>query len=346
MTDDVPLADRVHNAQWLHNRATIRIPLGPNRLEVLIKARDQRLCQFNMTKVHEMGAQPLVLSPLPPLIRLLFAGCEQCDACRRKAARPLQCLQRNFINALEAICIYVALLQTDALHTAGVTSDAFARPGATRAMQALTSVYYETLRHNGLTDDANSDTVPQVLRDAWQAVDTALQSDGDVDLQPIATLAAAMDPGYTVELLHQLEAAVWASICSTAPAGERTALTTQTIISTPLSSVRERTWSTDSADDVDQWLRLQEQALDMVMCGRNAPTLVQWPSRRLPTWDQLRTLPDDVRARCYTVLAFYYGWLQATRTPERALSPLGQRETVTNLDDIKTPLLVGKPAGQ
>lgn len=344
MTDDVPLADCVRTATWLHNRAVVRIPLGPNRLEVLIKARNERLCQFNMTKVHEMGAQPLVLSPLPPLIRLLFVGCEQCDACRRKAARPLVCFQRDFINVLEAMCIYLTLLQTDALHTAQATSDAFARPGAKRAMQALTGVYYETLHHNGLTG-ADTANVPQVLRDAWQAVDDALQSDV-VDVRPVAALAAAMEAGYTVELLHQLEAAVWASVCSTAPESERMRLTTQTRISTPLSSVHDRGWSADAAADVDEWLRLQERAFDMVMCGRNGPRLTQWPSRQLPTWEQLRALPAGMQERCHMVLAFYYGWLQATRKPERALSPLRERETVTNLDDITTPLLVGKASGQ
>ena len=278
---------------WLHNRTIVRLPIGFRRLDVLSKVTEQELHRYNMMRIHEWGVQSLVLSPLPPLIRMIFSGCEKCEQCKKRAT-PVQAVHRNSINALEAVSIYLAVLQTNCVHTGLHHTDAAAYQKSIKlALGQVFAAFRETVEHNR-TSRAKD----------WAALDADLRAD-PIRLDTLTRLASEVGPEFTVFALNLLETQVWLLFMTSAPKAKYDELFHRDIF-TPSTSVAK--WE---GEDAREWIKIQSRVLRCVMCGDEDGTrFAKLPGVRLPSMLELCEVPDQRAsfvADCHFILCIYYG---------------------------------------
>lgn len=333
------LASECSRIQWLHDRTKVRIPLGRKAFAVL-KAEEVNspFTQLTATRFYEHGVQPLVLSPLPPLMKLLTSGCG-CARCERRAMRHADDPQvaRDWITAHQLLLFYSAVVHRNAVH----------RLTPKRCAQQVNDFTVSMRKWCLQTLELHHNQGPESeVEKMWQAVWCALEADpydeqaAVMALLPLAH-AMAQQPGYTMYLIHLMEGFVWAAILRCAPSAEDrdrvqlAALVPPHLWMCPLDRVKTRdSWVLDDAtrSEVDEWTKLQEQGLRCVSCGPDGGhALAQWPSFKLPFLDAVVVCattaaadPHDcvsLASSVYTVLSFFYVDLMHRRAPVHTKVP-------------------------
>lgn len=332
---DIPLSLelRCRDSAWMHDRATVRIPIGPSGFENMRESVDTPVAKLTASLLLHHGVQPLVLK-MPPLAKLILRGCG-CQKCNRCATTDPD-TKRSWIVAPQLLCLYASALQTRAFTPK--------RKGSSISCVKYINAFTREIRRVVLSELQHQSSAPEdsQLSRAWKLIWSVLGNADATDAERVSVLLPmateyAEQPGLTLQMIHIMEHIVWGVICKHSPQFKNSNKSKDDVfgvleevpwllVQCPPHNIMKMTeWQHDSeiCSEVNAWTVEHARELRTLMCGEPTGTVLkQWPSIRVPSHDAIPTdtTGDEqlvpLASAVYTTLSMVYIQLHATRAPE------------------------------
>lgn len=302
----------------------MRVPLGPPRLAKMETLSDGKMMNLHATTILELCAQPIVLQPVPPMLRLLVkgCGCARCD--KHKCDYPLT--DRGWVLAYDVLLFYIGVLQTSATSSKFCTFDGGANSQALRMLVNQMACVQDGVIYTNRIVDNTHHWYPETsgVVDLWKALDKVLRTDPPEDREAVppalielATIMTTHHSAmYTIELLSRLENQIWIRLIAGAPPERKEDLLKYTAFWTDSASVQP-VGAVPEADEIVRERSIEQQCKALRYAASGDPeacTFNQWPTVTIPSVEALAALPTGIgyvplESACYTVLSFYYASL-------------------------------------
>lgn len=335
--------ERVHKEcselVWLHDRTLVHVPIAASAFAMCESQMNTEYAQFYGALFAELGAQPIVLRAMPPLMHLLIYGCG-CAKCTRSSA-DVDATGLETPTAYQVLQFYFAVLSKRAYGTQSkadresIRHDSLVRVcmSSLRAMQAAR-----------LTDPA-ANLVP-LLQELHDKLSADIADDAAVLLFHELALAFATQPGYTVCILTLVEAFVWGALSKSATkeVGQLPdALQTSMWLCKPLSE------SDAVRAEMSRTAEHQSANLRTLFCrDEDKGVLSARPDFRVPSHDVVVRVMDPLdspdaqsipmRSAFYSALALYVAWLG---DPAKDAPPLAPQD-LASVQHVDSPVVVAE----
>lgn len=326
---------------FIHKRNAMHVPIGQEAMGVLLDVANNEFGKMNFMGFVGLGAQPLVLRQVPPLVDLLLNGCG-CKKCAKYKVTA-EAFSHGWASAYDVISFYMLVLETNAmlLTPSGQTGtmNAIALDNMMKLFRTINMRVMSAQSILGIVADKVE--IDQEMATLWKELDKTLRLDDAPVLQegeePDTTAALARDgipmpltrlavllssypnTDYTLGMIQSLELQIWNIICEVGPKEGRA----ERRDSPAVVTTDEMIACLGQFPDADEHIRTQivpqqENYVRLICTGsENGSAMMRWPKIKLPP----RELVEALSAACppnsygqtssfqsgvYTVFALYY----------------------------------------
>lgn len=326
---------------FIHKRNVMHVPIGQDAMQTLLDVANSDFGKMNYMGFVGLGAQPLVLRQVPPLVDLLLNGCG-CKKCSKHKV-TYEPFSRGWASAYDVISFYMLVLETNAmlLTPSGQngTMNAIALDNMMKMFRTINMRVMSSQSILGIVAD-EVEVDPEVAT-LWKELDKALRLDEapvptegeDPDTAaalaldgipvPLTRLAVNLssypNTDYTIGMIQLLELQIWNIICEVGPKEGRAERRDSTAVVTTEDMIAFMGQIPEADDFIcNKIVPTQEKAVRLICTGSDTGSaMMRWPKIKLPPHDLVEALsaacPPNIHGQTssfqsgvYTTFALYY----------------------------------------